>query len=643
MFLFFRRFATIFALALLAATVFSSALEIWRNGYHTLGYARTMLLVTFDEAIRFAGPALIFAAVAMLIALWGAKRRWSPHRSGALGLAVAASLLGLLRIAYLYNRFHTAVNWSWRREWHGISLPGFLWETDVLARNAAFIAGAAVLAAVAFVLFQLVLRAVPSIGRGIERLISARAALLVSAAIVLSVSTGAVLARGKAPAGPSFLVICLDTVRADHLGCYGYTRPTSPTIDTLAAEGIRFAWTMSQAEATLPSHVSLFTSQLPSGHGVWNHEYELREESVVLAEVLREAGYRTAAFVDAGHLLGLFGFTQGFDVYHDRYKHLAGSVDLGIRWLDGLEGTDRFFLFVHGYDAHTPYAPWSTYRKDFVDPAYTGGFIPEVRTVTDITWKKKTDPHYEIPLDSADVRHMVDCYDAAIRWSDDQVARMIDALRKSGRLDSTWIILLSDHGEEFMEHGSFLHEKLYHTITHVPLLVRPPDREDPGAPRGTRGVVVNDVTALIDVFPTILELAKLSSPVPLEGTSLARYLSGGENGARASERAVYSQSFQYGHLRAVTSPTYHIITSESRRDSLEVYAYRSDRLEQSPTVVALTDTVARHIGPYDPAARLLTTQLRAWMDATRSGMEGREAKRLLGSDFETLRNLGYIQ
>jgi arylsulfatase A-like enzyme len=372
---------------------------------------------------------------------------------------------------------------------------------------------------------------------------------------------------------------------------------------------------------------------------VWNYHYELPARFLTLPELLRERGYRTAAFVDAGHMLGLFGFSQGFDLYHDRFERLEGSVRRALDWLDGIDAGDRFFLFVHGYDIHTPYSPWSPYRDLFVDPAYEGGFEPTVKAMGEIGWAARHDPEYVAPLTDADREYVVACYDAAIRWADDLVARLMEGLGRRGRLENTWVIVLSDHGEEFLEHGSVEHDKLYHTVTHVPLIIRPPGRvandaagEDPMA--AVRGRRVGQVTSLVDVYPTICELAGLGAPGDVEGRSLAPLVSAAALPPIES-RAAYSQSWRFGHERAITIDSLHAISSLLGERPLEVFAYRHDRAEQHP----LTQDSAEP----DSATRALAQRLVEWMKTTAGAMDENVARRLLGSDFETLRSLGYIQ
>lgn len=619
------RVAASVAVVLVVAVATAVAIETWTNGYAALDYDRTPLFLAEGFFARFTLPVLALTLLAWLAGGVLHARRGGGARAAAAGLATSAGLLLLLRVAYVYNRYHADVNWSWRREWHGVSVPGFLWEYGLLLRNAAIVLGSLVAAWLAyrllwFLLRRIRLRPFPALYVG-----------GIVALLCLTIATAlTVRARGDAQ-GPNFIVVCLDTLRADHLGAYGYGRPTSPTIDSLATESTLFEWAISQAEATLPSHMSLFTSETPSTHGVWNHYHALGARSLTLAEAFREAGYRTAAFVDAGHLLGLFGFRQGFDRYHDRYKRLAGSAQMGLKWLDERPDGAPFFLFVHGYDIHTPYAPWSPYRKAFTDSAYAGGFEPTVAAMRDIGWRARTEPDYEVPWTDADRRYVVGCYDAAIRATDDVVRAFLDALAERGLLHDTWLVVLSDHGEEFLEHGSVEHDKLYLPVTRVPLLVRPPD----GMTNAPRGLRVSDAVGLIDVFPTLLALAGIDVPNHVEGRSLVPAL----RGEPLDEALTFSQNWRFGHQRALTGAAFRILSSAERPDSIEVYRYREDPLEQNPIYV--TGRTTGREAAFDGPARALSNTMRTWIEAT--SVEGHEAKRIMGSDFETLRNLGYIQ
>ncbi len=659
--------------ALLGVALASTAVSAIRNQYLALGFTRTPWIVLGDE-IRSAAPivgALGLWCALVVLAIGRLPRRSrsldasapgarfaSPARRISLAIASGLAITALLRVAYAFNRFHADVNWSWRRDWHGLPVPDVFFRPMVWLQNAGIILGAAVCGWLLYRLLWLGLGRRPSAARALHRVAAAWPTIVATTLALVALLIVAHAHRARTPERPNVVVISLDTLRADHLGAYGYSRPTSPTLDAFARDGVLFEWTIGQAEATLPSHMSIFTAKLPSGHGVWNHNHVLAPPVVTMAEAFREEGYRTAAFVDAGHMLKLFGFGQGFDVYHDRFKRLAGSVDMAIEWLDALGDDDRYLLFVHGYDIHTPYSPWSPYRKDFVDPTYTEPAVePNVDTMAKITWRLAADSTYVDPIDARNREYIVACYDAAIRWADDQVARLLAHMQARGDLDDTWVVVLSDHGEEFGEHGAYLHEKLYHTVTHVPLIVRPPSGPLGARFEARRGARVSDVTSLVDVFPTLAEISSIPARADWVGASLVPYLEGRSArsdlagdapdslaaGRRAASRVAYSQSYRFGHVRAITSDSLHILSSEDARDHFELYRHREDRAEQDPTRVMLGENGALVDGPYDARGRALTGRLRQWMDETRARILGNEARRFLGSDFKTLRNLGYIQ
>ena len=176
------------------------------------------------------------------------------------------------------------------------------------------------------------------------------------------------------------ILISLDTLRADHLGCYGYYRNTSPSIDAFSKENIVFDHAVVQAPNTLPSHMSIMTSLYPSFHGVWRKNSRLADEHTTLAELLQEGGYQTAAFTDGGYVRAVFGFNQGFDTYDDRGGGIARILPKVKKWLDENK-LNKFFLFIHCYDIHAPYNPPPPYNSIFHDFTYAGDLFPGIETL----------------------------------------------------------------------------------------------------------------------------------------------------------------------------------------------------------------------------------------------------------------------
>lgn len=319
------------------------------------------------------------------------------------------------------------------------------------------------------------------------------------------------------------VLVSLDTLRADHLGTYGYPRDTSPRLDALAEEGFVFERAVAPAPNTPPSQMSMMTSLYPGRHGFTGNGDRLAPGIETLAGRLSAAGLATGGFVDGGYLKAAFGFARGFDVYDDRGGGLAGLVPRALRWLDA-QGDRPFFLFLHTYDIHAPYVAPEPFAGMFHEVPYEGDLVPTIERL-DALFRAGA------PLSEADRQHLVDSYDEGIRYADHQLGRFLDALAERGRLDDTLIVVTSDHGEEFGEHGSLVHWQLYYQPNlHVPLIVRPPG--------GVEGPVrIAEMAELIDVLPTLLEWAGAPALPVAQGRSLRPWMRGEGSGRDRSERA----------------------------------------------------------------------------------------------------------
>ena len=340
--------------------------------------------------------------------------------------------------------------------------------------------------------------------------------------LVLQAAVGFGCAPADEPmARPNVLVVSVDTLRADHLGAFGYGRETSPFLDSLAREGVRFERAFAPASWTLPSHMSLFTSSYPHTHRVENEQRSLPEAIPTLATILRDAGYRTTGFVSWVYLSASFGFDQGFDAFHEllppagqrgpdgHYAVKAGPfVDEVLAWADESPG-EPFFLFLHLCDPHMSYEPPLEIAREF-DPTLDGvqhGDYDHLK-------------QYIRGLHPAAVRVGPDelarataLYDGEIRYTDTELGRLFLGLEQRGLLDETLIVFNSDHGEEFDDHGSMEGHgwTLYDEVLHVPLILVFPDGRGAGA-------TVERVVQTIDVAPTILDLLDLSPPPSFEGS-----------------------------------------------------------------------------------------------------------------------------
>jgi arylsulfatase A-like enzyme len=320
--------------------------------------------------------------------------------------------------------------------------------------------------------------------------------------------------------GVGFFLISIDTLRSDHLGCYGYARETSPTIDGLATRGALFLNAISPSSWTLPTHMSIFTSLYPSfhklEHGGRLGSVRLDESEQTLTEILKAAGYTTAGFVAHPFLSGEWGYDRGFDLYR-RYSTSADlQANRVVIWLEwhrfhvsrGL-ASPNFFLFLHFIDPHENYYPPPPHLEKFF-PDYQGPLRPTDKFVT--LYREKD---FETP---EDYRYAIALYDGEIDFVDANLEPIFKTLREIGWEESTVVILTSDHGEEFKDHGSMGHKgTLYREQLEVPLIIVYP-------PRIEAGQRIEAQVSLLDIFPTVLELAGTRTPRKIQGTSLAPYL-----------------------------------------------------------------------------------------------------------------------
>lgn len=308
------------------------------------------------------------------------------------------------------------------------------------------------------------------------------------------------------PVGPpNIILISIDTLRADHLGCYGQSRNLTPNIDAFAQQAVRFTSATSPVPLTLPAHTSMMTGVLPPCHGIHNNiHYRVPDGSVTLAERLQQYGYETAAMIGAYVLDEKFGLAQGFDTYDDTMdeslkimtgyaERRAGDVNRSVfNWLDH-RASKPFFLFAHYYDPHYPYRP----------PA---------------------------PYDSL---HATSLYAGEVAYTDHQVGTLLSKLKEMKLFDSSLIVITADHGEGLGEHGENYHGFfVYRSTTHVPLLIKLPHQQ--------KGRVIRDQASLIDLVPTLLALAGFDTPAELPGRDWSAFLS--SDTPSSSDRLVFTES-----------------------------------------------------------------------------------------------------
>jgi arylsulfatase A-like enzyme len=317
--------------------------------------------------------------------------------------------------------------------------------------------------------------------------------------------------RARYRQGRGVVVVSIDTLRRDHMSLYGYPRKTTPGLEALASESVVFDDAVSTSSWTLPAHASLLTSTYPSVHGAVNLNVGLSPAWPRISTLLQEAEFVTQAIVTHVYLSTDYGFGEGFDRHAYLPETRAEEVtNRAIRFLTSMGDRD-FFLFVHYYDPHWHYDPPAPYHESF-DPSYEG-------EASGVWWEFK-----ELDRDSIDPRdlgHIEALYDGEILYTDRHVERLVRAMKELEIFDKSMIVVTSDHGEEFLEHGSWEHQKtLYEEQLRIPLVIKYPGGE--GAGRR-----VAEQVSLIDVAPTIADVMELALPPTFQGVSLRRDVEAG--------------------------------------------------------------------------------------------------------------------
>jgi arylsulfatase A-like enzyme len=415
---------------------------------------------------------------------------------------------------------------------------------------------------------------------------------------------------------PLVVLVSIDTLRADHLGLYGYARPTSPVLDSLAKEAVVFEDAMSSSPWTLPAHASLLTGLYPSRHGLESHERYLASSLTTLPQLLSAAGYRTAAVVNSHNLSPVFGLDRGFQQYRyleevaSRREPSSEITDQGMAWVREARGSP-LFLFLHYYDVHSDYASRPEHEAEFLRP-YEG--IADGTTAQLSAYREG-----QIALSVADAPNLIDRYDAGIRQMDAELGRFFDFLKAEGLWQKTLLVVTSDHGEEFFEHGGVLHgQTQYQEVLRIPLLIK-----DAGIAEGKR---VASPVSLVDIAPTLLARVGKTPPEGLDGVNL------GEEGGDLAERYLFSEA-DHNNVE-------HDITRSVRHRNFKLHFNRLSReyrlfdLDRDPAEER--DLSASQAN----AVAALSQRLDAFM-----AMKGVEApvRALSEEEIEKLRSLGYLR
>ena len=386
------------------------------------------------------------------------------------------------------------------------------------------------------------------------------------------------------------ILISFDTVRADHLGTYGYARPTSPNVDDLAKDSIVFERAISQAPWTLPAHGSMLSGLYPRRLGVVRYPASrvLPVDNPVLPEVFAAAGYATAGFTGGGFVSSHYGFDRGFDIYPSAGRRFEHNLDQTIDWLRS--NKDRpFFLFFHGYDAHRPYYSKAADKKEM-------GLAPGASSEQGRFCLRDD----RARPDDQRLDEILRYYDASIHHGDRAIGVLLRTIKQLKLMDDTVILLTSDHGEEFFEHGNCDHVRfLYEESVRVPYMIWVP-----GFSKGGRRVD-GLIPASISVARTLLDLVGIQHSMP--GVTLLPILEKKQKGFPVvyseADSPVGSLGSRGGVLAITKTDTKLISYTDEGTD--EAYLLDKDPLE-------------KEILPERHEAYFLRQTLRAWADSLKA-------------------------
>ncbi len=440
--------------------------------------------------------------------------------------------------------------------------------------------------------------------------------------------------REPQEAARNVILVSLDTLRADRLSAYGAERATTPKMDAIAARGVRFETALAPASSTPPSHMTMLTGTSPCRHGVWGVHLEdiLPDEIDTLAEILGRNGYTTAAITENAYVAAPYGFARGFDSYAELKQMVAdrNSPSPGVitptgyaprtfaaaeQWLRE-NASRRFLLFLHTYQVHGPRRPGRPYAELFGDTGPSGaprsGFDPEFH----------------------DLRQ----YDRLVRQLDDLVGSLLEEIEDLGLAGETIVVLTSDHGEAFFEHGDHGHGwSVFGEVLRVPLVIWAPGLAQPS--------VVTAPAGLIDLVPTLLDLLSLPGSPDLDGLSRAAAVRDGADDV--PEANSYFAETAPGNVRALRNARFKIMRASGAADDV-LFDLRTDPLERAPIPLG-RDGVPRGLAGDASSIAALRRELDQWADRCREQRRAADARRAQGkaagpdpARYEKLRALGYV-
>lgn len=432
------------------------------------------------------------------------------------------------------------------------------------------------------------------------------------------------LGCSEAAAPPNLILVTLDTVRADRIGAYGHDAAHTPVLDGLAARGVLFEDAVAQATTTPPSHASILTGLEPPRHGLRRlSDQRLPETNRTLAEILRDHGYTTAAFVSALPLQRDARLDQGFDVYVEAWRgehphHVpADRIDARIfEWLDA-QPRPPVFLWAHYFDAHHPYEPPPEIRERLGIEALV--LHPPPRNM-----QRRQPDGRKRPPDDAVVERMRDLYDGEIASVDAAIGALFERLRAQGLLANAVVAVVADHGEHLGEQGYYFgHWDVLDETARVPMLLAHSDGRH-------AGTVVPQTVATVDLMPTLLAWLGVEAPADLDGRDLTPWL----RGETLPERPAYTEQLEYFPVRAVRSGPWLL-----RQAAAPLQPLRDEPMRLGPRRQPFRDPASGR----DP--ELAERRLREALEASARPADAHPSEPMALSDEvrEQLRALGYAE
>ncbi len=432
---------------------------------------------------------------------------------------------------------------------------------------------------------------------------------------------------------PNIILIISDALRSDHLGCYGYSRNTSPNIDHIAREGIIFNRAYAQGNFTLASTTTLFTSLYPTSHNVFSKKEVVPKESKTLIENLKAAGYRTAGFSKNPFFWGNFGLRRGFDRFYfgqnnfiwklwpsvisNILRRLFMPTDenltrQAISWIKSNK-SHKFFVYLHYMATHAPYRIPKTYEEIYAKEQISG---------------RIDYPCNDVEINPAQKRNLLDRYDGTIRFVDDQIGKLVDLLQSLDLKEDTLLIIAADHGEEFGEHGDWMHgHTLYQETIKIPLIIWYPKIR-----RSQKRS--NELAGLVDIKPTILNIVGIKQSEIYQGKDLISQITKEDSlyQQKGSREEIFSEGGR--NLRCIiTSTNWKLISKKAKRKiKLELYNLEQDPQEKH-NVVNLYPEIAKNL------QKRLTTKFKEFKK-----QKLKPGKATIDAETKReLKSLGYIQ